>query len=192
MREPKEGRTREERKVLEGVWTSTDYIFICDCLSQSNWFLLSFFLPFSIFWLHQAAHGILDPWPGIEPMPPTMQVWSLNHWITREVPKVPDSFLTGKFASPTIPSHHLKKWEFWVCHNKTLQIEKLKQHKFGGWKPKTRVLEDLVPGENPLPGFQMATFSLFSHGREKQALVSFPFLTRAQIPSWEPYSHNLN
>ena len=97
-----------------------------------------------------------------------MQLWSLNHWITREVPKVPDSFLTGKFASPAIPSHHLKKWEFWVCHNKTLQIEKLKQHKFGGWKSKIRVLEDLVPGENPLPGFQMATFSLFSHGRESR------------------------
>ena len=27
-----------------------------------------------------------DPQPGIEPMPPAVEAWSLNHWITREVP----------------------------------------------------------------------------------------------------------
>ena len=39
------------------------------------------------FWLHHAAYGILVPQPGIEPTPPAMEVWSLNHWIAREVPK---------------------------------------------------------------------------------------------------------
>ena len=29
---------------------------------------------------------ILVPWPGIEPMPPALGAWSLNHWTTREVP----------------------------------------------------------------------------------------------------------
>ena len=33
-----------------------------------------------------AACGILVPWPGIEPAPPTLEVWHLNHWATREVP----------------------------------------------------------------------------------------------------------
>ena len=73
-----------------------------------------------------------------------MQMWNLNHWITQGSPQSTWFILTGKFASPAIPSHHLKKWEwgyirFWVCHNKTLQIEKLKQHKSGGWKSKIGV-----------------------------------------------------
>ena len=29
----------------------------------------------------------LVPRPGIEPGPPALGAWSLNHWITREVPK---------------------------------------------------------------------------------------------------------
>ena len=28
----------------------------------------------------------LVPWPGIEPEPPALGVWSLSHWTTREVP----------------------------------------------------------------------------------------------------------
>ena len=39
------------------------------------------------FWPHCAARGILVPWPGIEPMAPAVEAWSLNHWITREVPR---------------------------------------------------------------------------------------------------------
>ena len=30
--------------------------------------------------------GILVSQPGIEPTLPTMEVWSLNHWISREFP----------------------------------------------------------------------------------------------------------
>ena len=33
------------------------------------------------------ACGILVPWPGIEFAPLALEVWSLNHWITREVPQ---------------------------------------------------------------------------------------------------------
>jgi hypothetical protein len=32
------------------------------------------------------ALRILVPRPGMEPMPPALGVWSLNHWTTREVP----------------------------------------------------------------------------------------------------------
>ena len=54
-----------------------------------------------LFWVLVAARGIfspcsmqilscamwdLTPWPGLEPGPPTLGVWSLSHWITREVP----------------------------------------------------------------------------------------------------------
>ena len=33
--------------------------------------------------------GIWDPvpWPGMEPRPPALGVWSLNHWTTRAVPR---------------------------------------------------------------------------------------------------------
>ena len=33
----------------------------------------------------QGTSGILVPWPGIRPVPPALETWSLNHWITREV-----------------------------------------------------------------------------------------------------------
>ena len=41
---------------------------------------------FILFWLHRSACGILVPQPGIEPVPPAVEVWSLNHWTIREVP----------------------------------------------------------------------------------------------------------
>ena len=31
------------------------------------------------------AYGILVPCPGIEPAPPAMEAWSLNHWTTMQV-----------------------------------------------------------------------------------------------------------
>ena len=34
---------------------------------------------------HHAACEILVPWPGIEPMPPSVEVQSVNHWATRHV-----------------------------------------------------------------------------------------------------------
>ena len=38
-----------------------------------------------LFWLPLMACGILVSWPGIEPAPPAVEVWSLNHWTSREV-----------------------------------------------------------------------------------------------------------
>ena len=37
------------------------------------------FFFFPIFWPLHVAHGILVPQPGIEPMPPAMEVQCLNH-----------------------------------------------------------------------------------------------------------------
>ena len=34
------------------------------------------------------ARGILVPRPGIEPIPPKVETWSLNHWTAREVPEL--------------------------------------------------------------------------------------------------------
>ena len=44
--------------------------------------LLHFFF---FFWLHHTACGILVPQLEIEPTPPALEGWSLNHWTIREV-----------------------------------------------------------------------------------------------------------
>ena len=58
-------------------------------LSEAEiWFNIHILNLFSfIFWLCSAAWGILVPWPGIKPIAPAVEAWSLNHWTTREVPK---------------------------------------------------------------------------------------------------------
>ena len=53
------------------------YIFIAVQKKAAPFFL----------WPCHAACGILVPQPGIEPTPPVLEVLSLNHWATREVPK---------------------------------------------------------------------------------------------------------
>ena len=47
-----------------------------------NFLFCVFYFVFS--WLHQEAGGILIPDLRTEPVPPTMEVRSLNHWPTRE------------------------------------------------------------------------------------------------------------
>ena len=47
--------------------------------------LIFIFYIYIFFWLYLASHGILVP--GSKPAPCAMEVWSLNHWTTREVPK---------------------------------------------------------------------------------------------------------
>ena len=46
--------------------------------------LSNFLLNFNILAM---PHCMLDlvPWPGMEPLPPALEVWSLSHWTTREV-----------------------------------------------------------------------------------------------------------
>ena len=44
------------------------------------------FTVFFFFWLRCVACGILVPRPGIKPVPHAVEVQSLNHWTTREVP----------------------------------------------------------------------------------------------------------
>ena len=39
-----------------------------------------------VFRTHHEAYGILVPWPGIEPMPSAVKMWSPNHWTAREFP----------------------------------------------------------------------------------------------------------
>ena len=49
---------------------------------------LTFSFPYLFLFLgHVAMSGSMQdrvPWPGIEPMPPALEVQSLNHWTIRE------------------------------------------------------------------------------------------------------------
>ena len=58
-------------------------------------------------------------------------------------------------------------------------------------KSKMNVLADLVFGESPLPGLQMATFLLYSHMLERTVLVSLHPLIRALMLSWDLHPHDL-
>ena len=58
---------------------------------------------FSLLFLHHGACRILVAWPGTEPVPPAVQVWSPNHWSAR---KVPDSIPNDL---PFSPGHVKKK-----------------------------------------------------------------------------------
>ena len=51
-------------------------------------FLFFFFFSCSI-WTLSGDMWNLVSWPGIEPRPPALGAWSLNHWTTREVPICP-------------------------------------------------------------------------------------------------------
>ena len=52
-----------------------------------NSFFKNLFIYLFIFCLRCRACGTLVPQPGIEPVPPALQAWSLNHWTAREVPQ---------------------------------------------------------------------------------------------------------
>ena len=64
-----------------------------------------FFLYIYIYYLPAVGLGCgmwdLVPWPGIEPEPPALGVWSLSHWTTREV--LPAHLLN---ESPSFSWHH--------------------------------------------------------------------------------------
>ena len=59
---------------------------------------------FSLYLPCHAACGILIPWPGIEPIPPALEAWSLNHWTP------------GK--SPSFSFKSSNGWKQWT-HNAT-------------------------------------------------------------------------
>jgi len=71
----------------------------CFALFFSHWLWRLFKITLFYLGLCQVAHGILVPWPRIEPMPPALGARSLNHWTTSEVPEV--FFKTQK---PLLPS----------------------------------------------------------------------------------------
>ena len=54
----------------------------------SLWHLYKNYFNFFYFWSCYMACGILVPHSGIKPVPPALEAWSLNHWITRKAPNL--------------------------------------------------------------------------------------------------------
>ena len=75
----------------------------------------------------------LVPWPGIELRLPTLGVWSLSHWTTREVPNLEFSS-SGNYAPEcgegrrAIPSLHFSSRDQFHVHCKGLQASTCEQH----------------------------------------------------------------
>ena len=67
----------EDRKLREISQTRKDKY----CIYDSTYFFNFFF-----FFFGSGVCRILVPWPGIKPVPPAAEAWSLNHWTAREVP----------------------------------------------------------------------------------------------------------
>ena len=62
---------------LLGLW-----VYYFNQIWKKIWTLFLLFI-----WLRCAACGTLVPQPGVKPVPPAVEAWSLNHWTTREVPE---------------------------------------------------------------------------------------------------------
>ena len=74
------------------------------------------------FFGHTAKCGILVPWPGIKPVSSALQIWSLNHWTTREVPMglyyslhFTDKKTKARSAQAACPIFFLKGWVLVTC-----------------------------------------------------------------------------
>ena len=61
------------------------------------------------------ACGILVPQPGMEPAPPAVEVQSLNHWTTREVP----DFIVFKCIS-YMTEGKMQKASIYTCERETI------------------------------------------------------------------------
>ena len=97
------------------VFPSTGYqifrfVFLSEFTETSLFFL--FLFCFYFFWPHHTACGILVPLPAVEPVPPVVEVKSLNCWTARRVPE-PSFILTAAWCSE-------KKADFEM--DRTLQI----------------------------------------------------------------------
>ena len=95
---------------MEGWWTKPQLLF---------------FFPF---W----PHGMELPQPGIEPLPPTVEAQSLNHWTTRDVPK---PWLSQNYGinSYVFNIFHALRWQlFWISgssHQPVFAVTSPRQNK---------------------------------------------------------------
>ena len=68
----------------------------------------------------------LVPWPGIEPRPPALGAWSLNHWTTRKVPLyfilICFSLITSSIISDTKNPSHFRYLDIYISYTVNCSI----------------------------------------------------------------------
>ena len=88
------------------------------------------------FWLCCVACGILVPWPGIKPMPPTVESESLNHWIARDVLEIFEVLKTHYWKNVQTRQNHWVCWIWSVGHQFATFVQARRQDpcKNSPWK----------------------------------------------------------
>ena len=89
-----------------------------------NLIFLFLFIYLYIYWLCHTSCRILVPRPGIEPAPPAVEAWSLNHWTAREFPK----FYTCILLNQRHLLHFLAFVSFNHLETQRMVSEKAKRH----------------------------------------------------------------
>ena len=78
----------------------------CGNKNTQNSSLKKLFLIYFYLLVHFTACGILVLWPGVEPMPPVLAAWSLNHWTTKKSQKYTKKFfIQENLENPSCLSH---------------------------------------------------------------------------------------
>ena len=80
-----------------------------------------FFFFFKFFWLCHAAHGILVPWPRVEPLPCALEVHCLNHWNTRKILLYSREYCSVMYYCCSLMLYH--HFQFWSDTSKLFHDE---------------------------------------------------------------------
>ena len=88
--------TNTEEKQLKNITQSIfpifiyTYIYICICIYIHCIYTYTYTYIFKSLSFLATPHSmrILIPQPGIESVPPAVEAWSLNRWVTREDPVI--------------------------------------------------------------------------------------------------------
>ena len=107
---------------------------------------------FCVCWLCCVACGILVPWPGIKPVPPTVEAESLNHWIARDVLEIFEVLKTHYWKNVVqTRQNHWVCWIWSVGHQFATFVQARRQEpwKHSSWKVRLN-LPSLPSPHSPL------------------------------------------
>ena len=97
-----------------------------DHSSARGWWSVVCYLPLQLFFfrLLATARGILVPWPGIKPMAPAVEVWSLNHWTTGKShsPLHLMWITTIDHCTITLLAHPVSFQELGICFRREIKL----------------------------------------------------------------------
>ena len=84
----KQKNKRLLRSSIRGVSALRFILLLHVWFFLTPWNAMEFSLGWAGIYIFFQSHRILFPQPGIKSVPPILEVWSLNHWIFREIPGI--------------------------------------------------------------------------------------------------------